>query len=343
MKISILAPHLRISGGTRIILTYAAQLSKRGHDVTVYVRSKNAFRRRVANVFHLGYPKWIGELHNLRVLRVPVFTDKYLEHADVLVATTYQSALAIKNVTSAKGRQFYLLQHDEGLYHGPRDLVDQAYNLPQRKIVIAKWLQQVIQEKTGQASELLINPVDLKLFHKRGHMNSDGTVRILMLAHQYPWKGTDEGVEIVSELKKRYPQVRLIMYGSRSEKGEEYACDEYHYNLFKEDLAELYSSCDIFLCTSWDEGFGLPSLEAMACGVAVATYDTGGSREFAFHEKTALVAPRRDKQALSACVERLILDEGLRERIADAGNSYVRQMKGWEEQTAQLETLLDQQ
>jgi len=339
MKISFLAPHLRISGGVRIILMYAALLSRRGHDVTVYVRSNNSFRRRVANMFHLGYPKWIGDLHKVKIMRVPYFTDTNFSDAEVTVATTYRTALDIRDFPASKGRQFYLLQHDEGLYHGPRDEVDSAYRLAQKKIVVATWLKDLLKEKYQQDAELLINPVELSQFHKVSRTVKDGTIRILVLAHTYAWKGTKEAVDIVNRLKKSHPEVRLILYGVRTPEVEDYVCDEYHYNVPQAELKQLYSNSDIYLCPSWDEGFGLPSIEAMACGVAVATYDNGGSRDFAFHEKTALVAPRRDENALLRELERSVIDRELRIRIASEGRSFVSQMATWNEQTKKLEQI----
>lgn len=400
MRIAFLAPHLKVAGGTRIILEYASRLAACGHGVTVYVQSGNIIRRTVANVFHLGYPNWIANFR-AHVVRVPTFTPDTIKGSDVLVATTYKTALTIADFPQSAGRQFYLLQHDEGLYHGPRELVDRAYRLPQKKIVVATWLQELLKEKYGQDAELLLNPTDRSLFHpvrsrtrgqifgtlqshigkikhlhgveKRGvrsgspaestanvpsHSGSaqqtteatsneihpisrkknDG-IRILLLDHTYEWKGTKEGVAIVSALKQKYPEIRLIGFGARKE-ASEYSFDEYYYNLPQEELAFLYSNCDIFLCPSWDEGFGLPSLEAMACKTAVVTYGNGGSRDFAFHEKTALVAPRRDTKGLYGELERLVKDKTLREKLAQGGYEFVATMPTWEEQTIALEKIL---
>ena len=337
MKIALLAPHLRVSGGVRIILGYASLLALRGHDVTVYVQSSNPIRRAIANFFHLGYPKWIANFR-ARIIRVPQFTPETIVRNDVLIATTHQTALAIADFSKVAGRQFYLLQHDEGLYHGSRELVDRAYRLPQKKIVVATWLKDLLKEKYGQDSSLLINPIDRDLFHPVSREKHDG-IRILLLDHTYDWKGTAEGVEIVTTLRQKHPEIRLIGFGARKEKSE-HTFEEYYYNLPQEKLALLYSNCDIFLCPSWDEGFGLPSLEAMACKTAVVTYDNGGSRDFAFHEKTALVVPHRDEKRLNEELERMVKDKTLRERIARGGYEFVSTMPTWEEQTTELERIL---
>lgn len=44
-----------------------------------------------------------------------------------------------------------------------------------------------------------------------------------------------------------------------------------------EDLAQLYNACELLVFPSLEEGFGLPALEAMACGAAVAASASGGS------------------------------------------------------------------
>jgi len=337
MKISFLVPHLKVSGGVRIILEYASRLALRGHEVTVYVQSGNPIRRTLANFFHLGYPNWIAHFC-ARIIRVPTFTPDTIAVSDVLIATTHQTALATKDFSTSLGRQFYLLQHDEGLYHGDRVLVDRAYYLPQKKIVVATWLKDLLKEKYKQDAALLVNPIDRELFHPVQREKHDG-VRILLLDHTYEWKGTKEGVEVVVELKKKYPEIRLIGFGARQAKSV-HEFDEYYYNLPQGKLAWLYSNCDIFLCPSWDEGFGLPSLEAMACGTAVMTYDNGGSRDFAFHEKTALVAPRRDEKRLAEELERLVKDSTLREQIARGGYEFVATMPTWKEQSKRLEGVL---
>ena len=52
----------------------------------------------------------------------------------------------------------------------------------------------------------------------------------------------------------------------------------------------------------------MPSMEAMACGAALVTYDNGGCRDYARDGETALVAPRRDVAALAAALGRVLDD-----------------------------------
>jgi glycosyltransferase involved in cell wall biosynthesis len=80
---------------------------------------------------------------------------------------------------------------------------------------------------------------------------------------------------------------------------------------------ELYRAAEAFVYPSLAEGFGLPVLEAMACGIPVvastadALLEVGGD--------AALYAPPRDVEALSRQIERALEDDALREAFSTAG------------------------
>jgi glycosyltransferase involved in cell wall biosynthesis len=267
-------------------------------------------------------------------------TAAHIPPSDVIVATTWQTALSLAPFPLSHGRQYYLVQHDEGLYHGDRGAVNRALRLPQRKIVVSTWLGNILKDSHHQDASVLINPIDTNLFHKMPRTASTDTVRILLLHHTYSWKGTAEGAAIIEKMKKRYPEVRFILFGVRSKGNVPYAYDEYHYDLPQENLASLYSNTDIYLCPSWEEGFGLPSVEAMHCGAALVTYDNGGSRDYAIDGETAFVAPHRDIEALATKLETAITDVALRKRIAEQGKTFVQNMPTWAEQTERFEHIL---
>lgn len=318
---------------------YASFLAARGHEVTVYVKSSRSIRRTIANVLQIGKPTWVPGIAQVEVRRIPSFHEQYLADADVLVTTTCQNTIETEHVSNRKGKKCYLLQHDEGLYHGPRDVADRAYRSDTTKIVVATWLKDLLRERYQQDSKLLINPIDLKQFEQRERTASLDEIRILVLNHEYEWKGTKEAVELVQRMKELHPNVRLIMYGARSSSPQYEGVDEYYFNVPQYELATIYSNCDIYLCASWDEGFGLPSIEAMACGAMLVTYDNGGSRDFAIDGKTALVAPRKNKEKLGELLERAVTTTEERKRIAGEGKNYVTKMPGWETRVTELEEI----
>ncbi|HHE46704.1 MAG TPA: glycosyltransferase, partial [Bacteroidetes bacterium] len=74
-----------------------------------------------------------------------------------------------------------------------------------------------------------------------------------------------------------------------------------------------------FIHSSWFEGFGMPPLEAQACGLAVISTDSGGVREFLTDQVNALIVPPREPRTMAAAVERIIGDETLRRRLISGG------------------------
>ena len=80
---------------------------------------------------------------------------------------------------------------------------------------------------------------------------------------------------------------------------------------------ELYRSAEAFVYPSLAEGFGLPILEAMACGTPVVASTAEALREVG--GDAALYAPPRDVEALSRQIERALDDESLRAELALAG------------------------
>src|SRR5260370_16038160 len=143
----------------------------------------------------------------------------------------------------------------------------------------------------------------------------------------------------MAAVKARYREVRLVGLGVRSPR-EALPFAEFHETVPQERLAWLYSRCPIYLCPSWDEGLGMPAMEAMACGATLCTYDNGGCRDYAIDGRTAVVAPRRDVDALAWGLSRLVEDADLRRPLARSGQDLVRAQFRWGRATPPLAVLV---
>jgi glycosyltransferase involved in cell wall biosynthesis len=336
VRITFLCPHLRIAGGVRAILTYADRLAGRGHDVQVVVPAHGrlaALRRSLAS----QGPAWQPGFRP-RVRWVARWTPRVLPDADAVVATAWASAPVVAAAPERCGAKFYLVQHYESLYHGAPDAVDATYRLPLRKIVISTWLRHVMHEKFASEAEVLVTPVDRALFHPVAVRIAGPRPRVLMLHHEYAWKGVADGLEAVARVRRAVPSLVLVGFGVKAPR-DAAGYDEFHRDPPQERLAALYSGCDIYLCPSWDEGLGMPPMEAMACGAALVTYDNGGCRDYAHDGQTALVARRRDVGDLAAKLERLATDGALREKLAAAGREHVTAAFDWDRAVARMEAL----
>jgi len=356
LRITFLCPHLRIAGGVRAILTHADRLAARGHVVTLVVPERRRFgawwRARFGRGVGLraagggaardsdpsgGEPAWMPGLR-ARVMRVTDWDASRLPDGDAIVATSWQSATPVARAPARCGAKLYFVQHYESLYHGEAARVDATYRLPLRKIVISTWLAEIMAERFDSPAALIVTPVDPALFHPVPDAR-DGVLRALMLHHDYAWKGVADGVEAARRVKQGHPALRLVGFGVRPP-ATAVPYDEFFADLGQERLAWLYSRCPIYLCPSWDEGLGMPPMEAMACGAALCTYDNGGCRDYAIEGKTAVVAARRDVDGLARGLEQLVVDEALRSRLAADGQAFITSRFGWEEATARFETVL---
>jgi glycosyltransferase involved in cell wall biosynthesis len=102
-----------------------------------------------------------------------------------------------------------------------------------------------------------------------------------------------------------------------------------------EDLPALYSGAAAFAFPSLYEGFGLPVLEAMACGAPVVTSNVSATAEVA--GDAALLVDPRGVDALGDALGRVLADGALRQELRQRGFERARQFS-WE-RTAR-ETLL---
>jgi glycosyltransferase involved in cell wall biosynthesis len=83
------------------------------------------------------------------------------------------------------------------------------------------------------------------------------------------------------------------------------------------ELPALYSGAEALIMPSLYEGFGLPLLEAMACGAPVISSTAGGLTEAA--GGAALLFDPLDSVALAGCVELVLCDTSLRESLRTKG------------------------
>lgn len=83
------------------------------------------------------------------------------------------------------------------------------------------------------------------------------------------------------------------------------------------DLVNLYNACDCFVFPSFYEGFGLPILEAMACGRAVACSSTSAMPEVA--DGAGLLFDPRNPASIARSMADILTDSELKERLESRG------------------------
>ena len=105
--------------------------------------------------------------------------------------------------------------------------------------------------------------------------------------------------------------------------------------LSDEEMVRLYGEAELAVVPSLYEGFSLPAVEAMACGVPLVATTGGALPEVVgAHGTTALLVPPGDPGALAGAIARALGDSGLRRRMSRAGRARVLGRFTWRD-TAQ--------
>jgi hypothetical protein len=104
----------------------------------------------------------------------------------------------------------------------------------------------------------------------------------------------------VSALKKLYPDLRAICFGSALPSKELPIDDwiEFHYSPAQDAIKDIYAQCDAWITASRSEGFNLPAMEAMACRTPVVATRTGWPEEAVVTGKNGMLVDIDDINGL---------------------------------------------
>jgi glycosyltransferase involved in cell wall biosynthesis len=221
-------------------------------------------------------------------------------------------------------------------------LDDLAFRSPCPKVCVSKWLVSVCRRNGVPPQQLVYVPNGLR--HEKYRLVSPIETRpplVSFVYHDHPQKGPAESIEALEGVRSRIPELEVFAVSRIAPVHETPPWMKVVVDPSQEFIvSEFYNRSRIFLCASRYEGFGLPSVEAMACGAALVTTGNGGSADYAIHGRTALVCDPGDVTALADSVERLLRDDELRVRLATQGMEYVREHLDWDASAEKLEAFL---
>jgi glycosyltransferase involved in cell wall biosynthesis len=105
------------------------------------------------------------------------------------------------------------------------------------------------------------------------------------------------------------------------------------------ELITLYSMADVFAFPSFFEGFGIPPLEAMACGAPVITSNTSSLPEVV--GDAALLVDPHDTDALAQAITRVLADEQLQAELRQKGYQQAARYS-WQESARKMLAIYEQ-
>jgi glycosyltransferase involved in cell wall biosynthesis len=163
------------------------------------------------------------------------------------------------------------------------------------------------------------------------------TGRIMTTASaDVPMKGLVPLLEGLAKLRVERPDAHLVVIGKQKTKSKIPAVLDrlglqdavtFVSGVPQERIVELYAEAQVAVVPSLYEGFSLPAIEAMACGVPlVAT--TGGALPEVVGD-AALTVPTNDPSALAIAIDQMLGDSELRARLGEAGRNRVLDRFTW--------------
>jgi glycosyltransferase involved in cell wall biosynthesis len=166
----------------------------------------------------------------------------------------------------------------------PVDRVENTYKMDFYMITIAQWLVDILRKRFDANPVYLVpNGVSLDSFFAPSR-SKQGVPTIGFLFSEAKFKGVDSALKVIERLKVIIPELRVLSFGITKPKGAflpTYV--ELHANPNQNHIRNLYAQCDVWLCCSLSEGFGLTILEAMACRTPAVSTKCGGPEDFVSH------------------------------------------------------------
>ena len=326
MRVTFVLPTVNMSGGIKVVGIYADALAKKGHDV--FLISPPAPKKNLRSIIKnvptgiknvLTGTAWqkSGSIHshldnlglNHTVLNTyrPI-TDADVPDADVVIATWWETAEWVAKLSDAKGAKTYFIQGYEIFDYLPVERCKLTYTLPFYKIVVAKWLADIMRDEYGDTRvDIVPNSVDRNQFFAP-ERNKNSIPTLVFLYSPTPLKGLDTTLKVLDRVRKKFPKLRVISFGAAPLAENLHWHNEYEFNLSpkQNEIRHLYEQCDVWLTTSRSEGFNLPAMEAMACRTPVVATKTGWPAESIVNGVNGFLAEIDDVDALEGAVTTLL-------------------------------------
>lgn len=177
----------------------------------------------------------------------------------------------------------------------------------------------------------LFKPVD-SVERRPGHLITTASADVAM-------KGLSFLLEAVAKLRVERPEVHLTVIGRKKEGGKSAETIErlgltdhveFVTGVPDQRIVELYSEAELAVVPSLYEGFSLPAIEAMSCGVPVVATTGGALPEVVGADgETALLVPPGDSEALAAKIAWALDHPRLRDKVGAAGRERVKAQWSW--------------
>lgn len=175
----------------------------------------------------------------------------------------------------------------------------------------SQWLAKEVEKSylKKYPIEVIHNGIDLTKFQKtessfKTNHNIEEKFMILGVASEWgKRKGLDTFIQLAKTLDKQY-QIVLIGLAKEEKKNVPNNIIKIEKTNSVEELADIYSAADVLVNPTVEDNFPTVNLEALACGIPVITYNTGGSGE-AINSKCGIIVEKNNMEKLMEAINYL--------------------------------------
>ena len=318
LRVTYVLPELRLSGGALVVMQLVNELRLLGVDAHVVALRARRDRRR--EVF-----RWRLQVNPI-VFANEQALIKGMHASDVVVATHWTTAAVVRKLVDAgRAKQAaYFVQDYEPWFYPEADAqsrarVQRTYGLIPHKVVTSEWLHGLLA-RDGSDSRTIPLGLDLGFFYPRPSRESARPVVLAMARPRTPRRAFDFVVATLAKVHDAMPDAEIVLFGEQIDSLDlPFPYRSAGVVTDNEQLARLYSGARVHFDGSDFQAFGLPALEAMACGAVSVLTDAGGVREYARDGENCLLVAPRDTDAAAAAIARLLSDDALVDRLREAG------------------------
>jgi glycosyltransferase involved in cell wall biosynthesis len=330
----IIPPFTRGSGGHNTLFQLLTRLEARGHTCSVWLVDPHNHQRDAR-------PARLREevREYFAPLRGPLYKglDAW-QGADVAIATGWQTVHATLSLPRCRARAYLVNDHEPDFFQASveRVLAEDTYRHGLHCIAASPWLRDLLIDRYGAGADSFELGVDHDLYRPLDLPRRTETV-VYYARHATPRRATPVGLMALAELKRRRPDLRVVLFGSNERP--DTAFDYEHYPVLTlAQLARLYSEATVGLCLSMTN-FSLMPKEMMACGLPCVEL-AGVSAESIFGaDGGPLELAPLEPTLLADAIERLLRDKELRERRSKEGRAFVA-THTWDRATDEVERSL---
>lgn len=306
--VTFVVPSPNRSGGLRVTVEMANGLLARGYPCRIaYPRSGLSSAGRLARVIRNlrsgGEADWLesfrGDVTAYRTLQEVGFAP-----GEAVIAVGSLTVLDVAALEADVAKVRYC----HGFTRNRPDLMGPPWSVPMPTIAVAPGLVEEVERRTGEPLLGVVpNAVSPRDYFPQPDVQRDGIGAVYYEHHS---KAPEELLAVLARIRERWPSVPQHVFGmSACPRGLPKAC--YTRAPSVEQARRLYSACRVWLVTSRYEGFGLPMLEAMACGTPVVTTRHDGCEGLMVSGENGFVVPFGEWDAYVDRVATLLEDDAV--------------------------------